>query len=237
LVAQSVKYIGYCLYGALAQFLIVLTLKVIVGRLRPCFIDVCVPQNSTLEYCQQFPHGYMEHINCTYYYRETRLSFPSGHSSWVFFAAIYTCIYMQYRARWRLCNSYFVVNIVQVVLMLAACVVSATRVTDNHHFVFDVLVGAFIGALSAILSIYIAGIHNNVTVNDDIRRVMGEYGANDVQYRKATTNRAVNVDRDAIDGGDTSDAMIVAVEQERDRGRRRYEHFSDNDETDDREQI
>jgi hypothetical protein len=71
--AYAGKYLAYFTHGALAQFLVVCTLKVCIGRLRPDFYDVCQPTNVTVDYCSTHPNSYLDNINCTYISREVRV--------------------------------------------------------------------------------------------------------------------------------------------------------------------
>lgn len=118
------------------------TLKLLVGRPRPYFASVCV--------------GYVtgSETECTgdaYAVEDGRKSFPSGHSSLSFSAAVFLACYLAAKlgfdnptgsARtWKMC--------VVLAPPFAAALVAASRTIDYHHHYADVVAGAVLGTAVA----------------------------------------------------------------------------------------
>lgn len=92
----------YCVYNNLIWFLFgaacsQLTTdigKYTIGRLRPHFMSVCKPDIDCT--AEPFKTIYNENIQCTgeksYKFIDSRLSFPSGHSSLSFYCMIYLAV-------------------------------------------------------------------------------------------------------------------------------------------------
>lgn len=139
--------------GVTAGFLDVLTisLKVGVAALRPDFLDRCQPNPVSLE--------------CTntdiMVVTEGRVSFPSGHASWSMYSCmllslslgqIVISLYNIFKQRGRN-NAGLIVATVGSLLCIGSLapgmVVAASRVTDNRHFVRDVVVGGVFGVVAA----------------------------------------------------------------------------------------
>ena len=156
--AYSIKYLVFFAIGGLVQFLLVCTIKVTIGRLRPDFIGVCRPSNASIDYCREHPHAYLAEIDCGNDYREVRMSFPSGHASWSLYIVVCTCVYLHYRAVWRLCSSRAVIGIAQLLVITGGLLVCVSRVTDYQHFIGDVLAGSAIGAGVATVTVIVAGV-------------------------------------------------------------------------------
>lgn len=134
-----------CLLGAMAtQLLVTVLLKNIIGLPRPDFIDRCEPmiQNipltslSTVAICTQPDWNLVQ---------EGFRTFPSGHLATVFTGM--TIAALNFAARLQTFdnrNNSFKVFITILPWLIAACVAS-TRVSDNRHFLKDIIAGAFIG--------------------------------------------------------------------------------------------
>lgn len=134
-----------CLLGAMAtQLLVTVLLKNIIGLPRPDFIDRCEPmiQNipitslSTVAICTQPDWNLVQ---------EGFRTFPSGHLSTVFTGM--TIAALNFAARLQTFdnrNNSFKVFITILPWLIAACIAS-TRVSDNRHFLKDIIAGAFIG--------------------------------------------------------------------------------------------
>jgi membrane-associated phospholipid phosphatase len=123
-------------------------LKLLVGRPRPHFAAVCqayVTGSTTT--C----------IGDAREVAEARKSFPSGHSSLAFSAAIYLCAYLAPVVRigapshgeakaWRI--------LVLLAPPLMAALVAVSRTIDYHHHFADILAGSLIGTGIASLVAY-----------------------------------------------------------------------------------
>jgi len=84
---------------------------------------------------------------------ESRVSFPSGHSSFSAYTMLYCAIFIQ--VKWNAGNS-SVLRIlkhgIQLILLLLAYFTAVSRVMDNKHHWSDVSAGALIGAIGASLT-------------------------------------------------------------------------------------
>jgi membrane-associated phospholipid phosphatase len=140
------------LYGLVATLFVTVFGKVFVGALRPDFLRRCKPNYRLVSPTETF---ITENI-CTgvaSVIEEGRKSFPSGHSSFAWFCAIFMALYIE-----RCVPEFDTVllkPILQVCVIAVAIFVSASRLTDYRHHFLDVSVGALIGILIAIWIIYI----------------------------------------------------------------------------------
>ncbi|ODN01042.1 putative phosphatidate phosphatase [Orchesella cincta] len=150
------------LFGCAASQLVTDIGKYSIGRLRPNFIAVCGP-DINFDNCSGFGHHeYIEHYTCTKSLddaKESRVSFPSGHSSFSAFTMLYVAIYIQ--VKWRVNRSAMrlLKSGIQLSLMLLAYFTALSRVMDNKHHWSDVSAGALVGAVSASLTArYVSGL-------------------------------------------------------------------------------
>ncbi|XP_060582234.1 phospholipid phosphatase 2-like [Ruditapes philippinarum] len=133
--------------GFLIQELFVDTLKNRIGVLRPNFFDVCKPQfNLTL--CPGYITEYMCSGNDEKEIRSSRQSFPSGHSSFAMFIAVYFSLYIENRLHIRF--SRLLKIFLQVSLVLAAILCGFGRIRENKHHLSDVLAGFILGITVAV---------------------------------------------------------------------------------------
>ena len=149
------SFITYSLVvGNLVSMVVVYSLKLSVGELRPHFMDVCNPDFSVTE-CRNArgSQQYVTNYTCTgdpHLVREARLSFPSGHSSFISYNMAFLIFYLEtkyYLPRGlRSCLCLF--------FALIACVVSITRLDDFKHHSQDVLTGMAIGVLTAVFTFF-----------------------------------------------------------------------------------
>ncbi|XP_046387977.1 phospholipid phosphatase 1-like [Ischnura elegans] len=115
------------------------------GRLRPHFIDVCIPD---VECPPGEPLRYIEHYGCRGtdedLIREARLSFPSAHSALAFYSMAYLSYYLQCRIPrlWLFPRAGL-----QAFLFLAAALTAISRVSDNMHHWSDAAFGSAAGFL------------------------------------------------------------------------------------------
>ncbi|XP_074643887.1 putative phosphatidate phosphatase [Tubulanus polymorphus] len=125
--------------------------KYAIGRLRPYFLTVCKPlasacANGTFITSTDVCTGNSAEI------REARLSFPSGHASYVWYCALYLAIYIQVHMKWK--GSTLLKHCLSGAALLIACYVCFTRVSDYKHHPSDVIAGAFIGIVGCLLTVY-----------------------------------------------------------------------------------
>jgi len=130
-----------------------------LGRLRPNFIAVCHPyfeiEGKGYE-CSNTtnPNGYVGSYECVNQdYKESLLSFPSGHTSLITYAMVYCAGYLQLRMP-RIPISFLIKPMLQFGLLLVAWYVSLSRVSDYKHHWSDVLAGGLIGSFVALVVLF-----------------------------------------------------------------------------------
>ncbi|KAH8275625.1 hypothetical protein KR026_011869, partial [Drosophila bipectinata] len=154
---ECYKKLGIYAFGAVVSQLTTDIAKYSIGRLRPHFIAVCQPVLSDGSTCDD-PRNvgkYIEDFTCkgvgssARMLKEMRLSFPSGHSSFTFFAMVYLALYLQARMTWR--GSKLLRHFLQFVFIMVAWYTALSRVSDYKHHWSDVLAGSLIGSLCALV--------------------------------------------------------------------------------------
>ncbi|KAL4236595.1 hypothetical protein ACF0H5_004980 [Mactra antiquata] len=135
------------LLGLVIQLLIVEVTKAMMGTLRPNFLDVCRPvYNASL--CP----GYISEYTCTGSYsdeiRSSRQSFPSGHSSFSMYFAVYLCIHLQIRSKFTFSTTLRFILQMSLIFMSLLC--GFGRIVDNKHHPGDVIVGFIVGSAVAV---------------------------------------------------------------------------------------
>ncbi|XP_053395888.1 phospholipid phosphatase 1-like [Mercenaria mercenaria] len=131
------------LIGFLVQELVVDAVKNKMGVLRPNFFDVCKPQFNRTS-CP----GYISNYTCTgneenKELRSSRQSFPSGHSAFSMYIAIYFCIYIENRLQIKF--SRLLKFFLQSGLVFIAILCGLGRIKDNKHHPSDVIAGYILG--------------------------------------------------------------------------------------------
>ncbi|XP_034479832.1 putative phosphatidate phosphatase [Drosophila innubila] len=152
------RQIAYFGFGMLLTFDATEVGKYTIGRLRPHFIAVCQPQLSDGSVCSDPAnlHRYVENYECAGEgysiadVRQTRLSFPSGHSSLAFYSLLYVALYLQRKLTWR--SSKLARHFLQFVLIMMAWYTALSRVMDSWHHWSDVLAGSLIGVVGALIT-------------------------------------------------------------------------------------
>jgi phosphatidate phosphatase len=161
MVVRLYIFVGYFALGACFNTLLTNIAKYSIGRLRPHFMDVCRPKAIWDQDCaSNRSFQYIEDYECTgtnaFRINEARLAFYSGHSSFSFFAAFYTVLYLQARC-YRPLHSRIVLPALQFLLLSLAMYCAYTRVSDYKHHWSDVLFGSLMGTLvAAFVGIYVA---------------------------------------------------------------------------------
>jgi len=160
--------IGY-LFGAAASQVITDVGKYSVGRLRPHFFAVCKPDyDETADINGPTFPNYVTNYTCQgdadifpdpedeeNRIREVSLSFPSGHSSFVWQAATFTVLYLQAKFNkipWA--RKSLLVPFLQVSVLAVAFFTAISRIMDNKHHPTDVIAGSLIGIISQILNVF-----------------------------------------------------------------------------------
>ncbi|XP_017123009.1 putative phosphatidate phosphatase [Drosophila elegans] len=154
----------YFCFGLLLTFDATEVGKYTIGRLRPHFLAVCQPQLTDGSLCSDPSnlHRYVENYECAGEgftaddVRQSRLSFPSGHSSLAFYAMVYVALYLQRKLTWR--GSKLGRHFVQFALVMVAWYTALSRVVDHWHHWSDVLSGSLLGVAGALITArFIAG--------------------------------------------------------------------------------
>ncbi|XP_041984769.1 putative phosphatidate phosphatase [Aricia agestis] len=142
--------IGIYTFGAACQQLTSNSAKYVIGRLRPHFFDVCNPIPSS---SSQNAGGYIQDFTCqgtdAARLKDMRLSFPSAHSSFAMYTAVFFILYVQVKGKWR--GSKLLRHAAQFLALMGAWYVGLSRVVDHMHHWSDVAVGFAVGALYAVV--------------------------------------------------------------------------------------
>lgn len=149
---ESYRAIGVYTFGAACQQLSANMGKYVVGRLRPYFYDVCRPLPNLTSPLNEL--GYIVDYTCqgtdANLIMIARLSFPSAHSSYAMYTALYLIFYIQVKAKWR--GSKLLRHGVQFAIFMSAWYVGMSRVVDHKHHWSDVAAGFLNGTIIAVLT-------------------------------------------------------------------------------------
>lgn len=133
------------------QLMIVCTLKNICGLPRPDLISRCEPDFNI-----DIPQGQLSTIDiCTtsnlLHLQEAFRTFPSGHSSTVFCGMVLSSLNISAKLQVFDQRGISFKTLLAIIPIMIACFVSCTRISDNRHFLRDVIGGLLIGILTAII--------------------------------------------------------------------------------------
>ena len=150
--------IGALIFGVLVANLLTNCGKVIAGRLRPNFLSVCKPNIDPYNIiCKQSNVTYLipgVHFTCLAEdpnnVIESSKSFPSGHSSLSTYAMLFLILYVEFN--WRFHKFGLWPRFVQFCLAAVAIFTCMSRVSDNKHHPTDVVAGALLGLVIAVLT-------------------------------------------------------------------------------------
>lgn len=137
------------IFGLHAAISLVQILKFSIGRPRPIFMEWCQPVFPDGTTCTSLVNQniLIEDVTCHNLDERhgvgSRLSFPSGHASISAYALTYMALYLQFRMSSE--RSILLKHFLQFICVSMAVSISVSRVTDNMHFISDVLVGVGIG--------------------------------------------------------------------------------------------
>ncbi|CAI4223135.1 unnamed protein product [Auanema sp. JU1783] len=148
LFVRFMTYFGYSQIGFICNITLTNIAKIVIGRLRPHFLDVCKAGNNT---CTSSEHIFISNYTCTgdpSLEMEGRKSFFSGHSSISMYASVWTALYLQARLL-SVCGNRIIIPIIQTIVVAAGMGISLSRINDNMHHWSDVLVGMFVGSFIA----------------------------------------------------------------------------------------
>ncbi|KAL6453963.1 LPP3 putative lipid phosphate phosphatase 3 [Candida maltosa Xu316] len=134
-----------CLLGAMAtQLLATVLLKNIIGLPRPDFIDRCEPMYQNIPITQLSHAGICTQPDWSLVQEGFR-TFPSGHSSTAFTGLTIASLNISARLQtFDSRNNSFKVFLTLLPIFLAAMIAS-TRVSDNRHFLRDIIAGSILG--------------------------------------------------------------------------------------------
>lgn len=154
------------LFAAATSQMITEIAKYSIGRLRPCFIDLCEPKFTDRVTGQQItltrfsaacnePFVYIEDYTCTTtaysekLLKDVHLSFMSGHSSFSAVCLLYLVLYLQSRFNWTSLG--LVKHLLQAGLVFLTFYTGMSRISDYKHHWSDVLIGLLQGTLVAVM--------------------------------------------------------------------------------------
>lgn len=151
-IVNTYKFFSVYFFGGASVQVISQGATFTIGRLRPNFIDVCVPDVNCTSPELQFK--YITNYTCMGTSPEkildSRRSFPSGHACYSAFAAFYMVFYIQ--RRWNIKGSHFLKPVVQLGCIVLCWATSLSRIHDNQHHWSDVAVGLILGITTAVFA-------------------------------------------------------------------------------------
>lgn len=171
---KSYCVIGVFAFGAACSQLTTDVMKYTIGRLRPHFYTLCLPDINCTDprnmyaYHTDFKCTNLAILNDPRKLKEVRLSFPSGHSSFSMYTMVYFAVYLQSRMNWN--GSKLLRHTLQFLALLSAIFTAMTRVSDYKHHWSDVLSGLLLGTIVAIV---ITKYVSNLLTNDRSRKLSG----------------------------------------------------------------
>lgn len=150
---------GSFFFGLAVTVVITDFTKILVGRLRPNFLDVCKPdKNPYTDLCAN--NNQITYLVPDVDFKclssdkknvdESRLSFPSGHSSLTFYSMIYLILFINFT--WNFRRFGLLPRLFQFLLLCLAIFTALSRIADNKHHPTDVLAGACIGTLISLVN-------------------------------------------------------------------------------------
>lgn len=157
--------LGCFSFGFIATYLSTELAKNVIRRLRPHFYAACRPQMNDGTTCEDAKNTklFVEQYFCSnpnlsaLDIRELYVSFPSAHSSLSFYAMLFLAFYLH--AIWRGGRGINRVlrHLLQFLFLSMAWFISLSRVADYWHHWSDVMAGAVMGIIYAILTAFYVG--------------------------------------------------------------------------------
>jgi len=140
-------HVFFCVQTAVVTLFLTDALKIFVGRPRPYFLSVCgdlsnIPSEVTV----------ISSTACTGDVDQALLSFPSGHASLSIAPSLFAILSIRWQFRGVPRNTMGVAfqSTLEVLLLLFPMWSGGSRVSDNKHFISDVVAGWVLGTLVAI---------------------------------------------------------------------------------------
>ncbi|XP_046549696.1 phospholipid phosphatase 1-like [Haliotis rubra] len=143
--------LGVACFGGGICYLTTEVVKLVVGRLRPHFFDVCKPDFSKINCSTGYIVDYVCQGTNDALIIDAKKSFPSGHSSFIAFAMTYIIMYVQLRLGRKNCR--LLRALLQFGAALGGVYVCVSRISDYKHHWSDVLGGAVLGILTSALTV------------------------------------------------------------------------------------
>jgi membrane-associated phospholipid phosphatase len=183
--------------------------KKTAGRLRPNFLDVCKPNTNPYSICRMnSANTYLRvdvDFKCTTLKQheviESRLSFPSGHASTIFYTVIFLILFIH--RTWNKRSISAVAQFIQFSLFGLGIFVGLSRIVDNKHHPTDVLAGTILGTVVALSHFHYLNLfykrynyknkYNMVSTNEDQPKelVDVESQVKETSFRKQNTLKTV----------------------------------------------
>ncbi|KAK7080927.1 hypothetical protein SK128_011348 [Halocaridina rubra] len=155
-VRTSWHYIGDLFVGGLFMFVINDFMKIFTSEARPSFWSSCSPDVSN-EQCRN-EYITVSWKDCTNPYNLTRgrlvdsmKSFPSGHASVSVYSSLFMIVYIKERI-WKN-GSLLIAVFMQLTWVGWTYLCCQSRIWDNRHHWWDILVGAFLGAFGTLFTL------------------------------------------------------------------------------------
>ena len=137
-------------------------IKVVIGRLRPNFLDICQPDRLISDLCS--PNNFSNHTHLIpevdfkclnsdkSQVQESRKSFPSGHASISFYSIVFLILFIHHS--WQSKRMGLLPRFIQFFLFMLALYATITRSVDNKHHVGDIIAGICLGTLTSYLNFF-----------------------------------------------------------------------------------
>ena len=117
--------------------------------------------------------------------RKSHLSFPSGHSSFAFQAAVFTVLYLQTKYGTHGFHQLSLpIPFFQVIAISVATFTAVSRIMDYKHHPTDVLAGTLIGVTSQLLNFCVNQYHFYVNQTDRTQDNMEISDSNNLEMIK-----------------------------------------------------
>lgn len=145
------------LIGIALTDIITSIVKMYFGELRPHFLAVCDPDWSLINCTNEYGYSvYVTNYTCrgaAAMVRESRLSFPSGHSSSIAFSMVFTAFYISSIdiVHRRSPVQFFLLTMYGV---LFPSLVALSRIDDHRHHFRDVIFGSLLGIVLASILVF-----------------------------------------------------------------------------------
>lgn len=144
--------LAYCI-----SLLITSSLWYFVGGLRPHFLSLCTLDPTRISDARTY-YTQNDCQESDFITRDTFHGFPSGHASTAFAGCVYLSAYLAAHLKLYKNGNIFKVFVV-LLPWICAIWLAASRISDHHHSVIQVLAGILIGIISALFAYKIVYVH------------------------------------------------------------------------------